>query len=79
MVIYILPKGTKPTEKPTEGKKMTKAEKIIQEIAKKEILAIESRGDLETRRSDGEDFFEVAVWELKKALLEAYNAGKNSK
>lgn len=58
---------------------MTKAEKKIQEIAKKEILAIESRGDLETRRSDGEDFFEVAVWELKKALLEAYNAGKNSK
>lgn len=58
---------------------MTKAEKIIQEIAKKEILAIESRGDLEIKNSDGEDFFEVSVWELKKALLEAYNAGKNSK
>lgn len=58
---------------------MTKAEKIVQEIAKKEILAIESRCDLETRRSDGEDFFEVSVWELKKALLEAYNAGRNSK
>jgi len=58
---------------------MSKAEKIIQEIAKKETLAIESRGDLETRRSNGEDFFEASVWKLKKALLETYNAGKNSK
>jgi len=32
--------------------------------------------DLETRNSDGEDFTEHAVWNLKAALAAAYEAGK---
>ena len=30
---------------------------------------------LETRNSDSLDFYDVAVWSLKKALQEAYEAG----
>jgi len=33
---------------------------------------------LETRNSDGHDFKEVAVWNLKKALEEAYEAGQKA-
>lgn len=40
------------------------------------IIAVENRGDLETRMHDNYDFFEVAIWEIKKALTEAYEAGK---
>ena len=69
MVIYII----------WRKKKMTEEEKIVQEIAKQKILAIKRRGDLETRSNDEEDFFEVSVWELKEALLEIYNAGKNNR
>jgi hypothetical protein len=35
-------------------------------------LSIET---LETRNSDSLDFYDVAVWSLKKALQEAYEAG----
>jgi hypothetical protein len=30
------------------------------------------------RNSDSEDFYEVAVWCIKAALLEAYEAGQNA-
>ncbi len=30
---------------------------------------------LETRKSDGLDFHELSVWQIKKALAEAYMAG----
>lgn len=33
---------------------------------------------LETRKSDRLDFHEVAVWELRKALIEAYLQGRRS-
>lgn len=44
-------------------------------IAKKNFSAVEERGNLETRDNDYEDFFEVSVWGLKKALEEAYKLG----
>lgn len=44
-------------------------------IAMKHIPAIEDRKSLATRDNDHEDFFEVAVWSLKAALVEAYKAG----
>ena len=53
-----------------------KTMKALVEIAKANSAEIEARGDLETRRSDGEDFKEVAVWDLKNMLIEAYKLGK---
>lgn len=44
-------------------------------IAMNHIPAIEDRKSLATRDNDHEDFFEVAVWSLKAALVEAYKAG----
>lgn len=48
-------------------------DEIVQEIALK-------RWDftLETQKSDRLDLHEVSVWELKAALLEAYERGKQS-
>lgn len=34
---------------------------------------------LETRKSDRLDFHEIAVWNLKRALEEAYDAGRRSR
>jgi len=44
---------------------------IIAEIAKR-VLRIET---LEERKSDSLDFHQVAVWNVKEALKEAYEAG----
>ena len=57
---------------------MTK-EELLQEltkIAEKHHWIIRGRGDLESRNSDSEDFFETSVWNLKDALLEAYELGR---
>ena len=48
---------------------------LLTEIAKKH-LNIET---LETRNSDNLDFHDVAVWSLKEALQEAYEAGLKAK
>ena len=54
---------------------MTKLEEILTKIAHKN-LGIET---LEDRRSDSLDFHDgVAVWQLKKALEEAYKEGQKS-
>lgn len=58
---------------------LTGIDKKLYEIAAKHLVAVEERGDLETRRSDGEDFFEVSVWGLAAALKDAYEAGRKSK
>ena len=47
---------------------------VIADIAKRHLLI----DTLETRNSDSEDFYEVAVWCIKAALLEAYEAGQNA-
>ncbi|MBQ7574368.1 MAG: hypothetical protein IJT23_08925 [Clostridia bacterium] len=59
---------------------MTKQEldKLVT-IAKENIVAIENRTDLERRYSDEEDFLDIAVWELKTILINAYELGKKSK
>lgn len=57
--------------KPTQQK----IDQILTDIAKKH-LNIET---LETRKSDSLDFHDVAVWCLKDALQEAYDAGLQSK
>lgn len=50
-------------------------DELLAEIAKKH-LSLET---LETRNSDSLDFHEVAVWAIKDALQEAYEAGLNAK
>ena len=50
-------------------------DQLLTEIAKKH-LSLET---LETRNSDSLDFHDVAVWSLKDALQEAYEAGFNAK
>ncbi|HEL1597978.1 DUF6900 domain-containing protein [Streptococcus suis] len=53
-----------------------KMRKNLYKIAEKNLLAVEERGDLETRYNDSEDFLDVAVWTLQKMLEEAYELGK---
>ena len=50
-------------------------DQLLTEIAKKH-LSLET---LETRNSDNLDFHDVAIWSLKEALQEAYEAGFNVK
>jgi hypothetical protein len=50
---------------------MSKLEQLLTQIAQSK-LGIET---LETRKSDGLDFHDVAVWCLRDALEAAFNAG----
>lgn len=50
----------------------TPRESAILTIAR-EALGVEA---LETRRSDGLDFHDLAVWSIKEALERAYEAGR---
>lgn len=51
-------------------------EKALLEIAKRLMAAVDSRGDLEARDNDSEDFIEVPVWSIQKAMEEAYLLGR---
>lgn len=53
---------------------MTTIDNVIAEIARRHLLI----DTLETRNSESEDFYEVAVWCIKGALQEAYEAGLNA-
>lgn len=50
--------------------------KQLVEIAKKHSYSIETRGDLESRHNDDEDFIEMSVWSIQAMLEEAYELGK---
>ena len=47
----------------------------LTKIATKNFSNVET---LETRNSDSLDFHDIAVWDLKKALEEAYEAGRQA-
>ncbi|MCK5614890.1 hypothetical protein KAR91_74195 [Candidatus Pacearchaeota archaeon] len=47
-------------------------EKELEEITERH-LGVKT---LKTRNSDSLDFYEVSVWDLKKALLESYELGR---
>ena len=51
-------------------------EKALEQIAKDADYAIEKRGGLDTRHSDGEDFIELSVWGIREMLRKAYELGK---
>ena len=53
---------------------------LITEIARRWMLEVEWRGgDLESHGCDDDDFIEVGIVGLKRALIEAYKAGQCSK
>lgn len=56
-----------------------KQQEALLEIAKRLMAAVDSRGDLEERGCDSEDFIEVPVWGIQKAMEEAYLLGKASR
>ena len=45
---------------------------LIEKIAKKHFLTVET---IKTRKSDSLDFHDVAIWEIKSALDEAFRSG----
>lgn len=49
-------------------------EEVVARIARKNF-GIKT---LETRHNDSQDFKEVAVWEIRAALKEAYEAGRKA-
>ena len=51
-------------------------EKALLEIAKRLMASVDSRGNLEEHGCDSEDFIEVPVWGIQKAMEEAYLLGK---
>ena len=53
-----------------------KLEKELIRIAKEKVVSMEDREDLECHKSDEEDFFEIAIFELKNVMLAAYELGK---
>lgn len=56
---------------------MTKKEmKALVKIARNTMVAMKDRTDLEKHWNNEEDFLDIAVWELEKALIEAYELGK---
>ncbi|MCH7228581.1 DUF6900 domain-containing protein [Haloferula sp. A504] len=53
---------------------MKKADTTATRIAR-EVLGLDT---LETRHSDGLDFHDLAVWQIREALVAAYEAGHRS-
>lgn len=59
--------------------KISKTElKKLVKIARESCPSLNGREDLEERRSDSEDFYEIAVWCMKEALIKAYSLGKKA-
>lgn len=56
-----------------------KQQEALLEIAKRLMASVDSRGDLEELGCDSEDFIEVPVWGIQKAMEEAYLLGKASR
>ena len=53
-------------------------EKLVK-IVNENVVTMENREDLERHYSDEEDFFDIAVWELKTVLTAAYELGRKSR
>ena len=53
-------------------------EKLVK-IVNQNVVTMEKRDDLERHYSDEEDFFDIAVWELKTVLEAAYELGRKSR
>ena len=49
--------------------------KQLLNIAKELSYTVETRGDLDSRMNDEEDFIDIAVWTLQEMLERAYQLG----
>ena len=47
-------------------------------IAKSNIEGMSGRSNFNTTHTESRDFFEISIWELRDALIEAYMVGKSS-
>lgn len=56
-----------------------KQQEALLEIAKRLMASVDSRGNLEECGCDSEDFIEVPIWGIQKAMEEAYLLGKAEK
>ena len=54
-------------------------EQELTRIANENYVTLEKSKDLERQYSDELDFHDVAVWEIKQALLAAYELGRKSR
>jgi hypothetical protein len=50
--------------------------RALEQIAMESDYNLETRGGLETRNNDEEDFPEISVWGLRKMLEHAYLLGR---
>ena len=57
---------------------MTKHDKDLLKIANEELFYCfdRKRADLDAHRSDDEDFMELSIWDIKRALEKAYELGR---
>ena len=78
-IIVLQGKGKPPRRKGENNMKNEELAKELTRIAEKNIFKIRGRGDLESRNTDWQDFINISVWELKDALQEAYELGRQSK
>ena len=62
----------KPEQKSREAKAMEEREWVVLDVAQR-WFHVET---LSTRGSDALDFHSVAVWSIRDALIEAYEAGR---
>lgn len=53
----------------------TKEMQELVKIAQENIIGLENREDLEVH-NNAEDFFEASIWDIKAALVAAYELGK---
>ena len=53
-------------------------EKLVK-IVNQNVVTMEKREDLERHYSDEDEFFDIAVWELKTVLEAAYELGRKSR
>lgn len=57
-------------------REMKKLEKVLYKIATDYMVAVDSRGSLDEKGCDSEDFIEVPVWGIMGAMKKAYELGK---
>ena len=58
---------------PATKKRTSKSPAAVAARIAREVFAIET---LETQHSDNADFHELAVWNIERALMAAYEAGR---
>lgn len=59
--------------------KKAQVEKQLLEIAMEHSMAMEVRKSFQKKNNDSDDFVEMAIWNLKAMLEDAYRLGQESR